>query len=290
MKTQTKKFETRHGMQLVGDLRGNPDDPPVIFLHGGGQTRHAWRNAAEAISERGLYTLAIDLRGHGDSDWEPKKDYFIDAFVDDLEIVTQSFKQRPAVVGASMGGLVALLLAGLRNQTSLSGLVLVDTVPRMENDGVDRIIAFMNSAPEGFATLDEAANAVAAYLPNRKRPTNLAGLNKNLRLKNDGRYYWHWDPAFISESRKGERRQDSHRLLRAAENLRIPTLLVRGALSNVVSDAGVKEFLTAAPHAKYANVSEAGHMVVGDRNDIFNKAVIDFLFDDWEPSSPVCNP
>jgi len=283
MKTQTRKFKTRHGMQLVGDLRGSPADPPVIFLHGGGQTRHAWKNAAEAIADRGLYTLAIDLRGHGDSDWEPEKDYYIDAFVDDLEIVTQTFSQSPAVVGASMGGLVALLLAGLRNQTSLSGLVLVDTVPRMEDEGVDRIISFMSSALDGFASLDEAADAIAAYLPNRKRPASLAGLNKNLRLQNDGRYYWHWDPAFISESRKGERKQDSHRLLRAAETLSIPTLLVRGALSNVVSDTGVKEFLTAAPQAKYVNVSEAGHMVVGDRNDIFNKAIIDFLFDDWLP-------
>ncbi len=135
---------------------------------------------------------------------------------------------------------------------------------------------------EGFATLEEAADAIAEYLPHRPRPSSLEGLRKNLRLDDDGRYRWHWDPAFMkgprninvdAEALMGE-------LLAGLPNLHIPVLLVRGMQSELVGEAQAREFAERVPQASYVDVGGAGHMVAGDRNDIFCDAILDFLTDD----------
>src|SRR5699024_31719 len=118
-----------------------------------------------------------------------------------------------------------------------SALVLVDVVPRVEREGTDRISRFMTGNPDGFANFEEAADAVAAYLPHRPRPKSTGGLRKNLRQRDDGRWYWHWDPEFVT----GELRPETHRLVErmcdAARRVRVPALLVRGTLSDVVSQS-----------------------------------------------------
>src|SRR5690606_18156983 len=95
-----------------------------------------------------------------------------------------------------------------------------------------------------------------------------------------GRWYWHWDPRFI-RNREGVDGQeglvDHDRLADAARKVTIPTLLVRGRMSDIVSDEGVRELRTLIPHAEVVDVAGAGHMVAGDRNDAFNQAVIDFI-------------
>mgnify|MGYP003350667560 CR=1 FL=1 len=143
---------------------------------------------------------------------------------------------------------------------------------------------------EGFASLDEVADAVHAYNPHRPRPTDLSGLRKNVRQRADGRWYWHWDPAFItSRPFEGESRQLRSRpdlLDDAARSLRVPTLLVRGRQSDLLSEQGAREFLDIVPHARYADVGGAGHMVAGDRNDAFNDAVVTFLNDIRGVASP----
>ena len=117
----------------------------------------------------------------------------------------------------------------------------------------------------------------------RARPTDLSGLRKNVRQRADGRWYWHWDPAFItSRPFEGESRQLRSRpdlLDDAARSLSVPTLLVRGRQSDLLSEQGAREFLDIVPHARYADVGGAGHMVAGDRNDAFNDAVVTFLND-----------
>lgn len=162
----------------------------------------------------------------------------------------------------------------------LSALVLVDITPRVDYDGVDKVQGFMRAhAREGFATVDEAADAVAQYLPHRPRPKNSEGLKKNLRLGPDGRWRWHWDPRFMD----GRRRFDPDRsrmeasMLDAARNIRVPALLVRGGSSELVQEAHAREFLELVPHAEYVDVGGARHMVAGDANDHFSSAVIDFL-------------
>lgn len=262
---------------LAGDAFGDPAAPPVLLLHGGGQTRHAWGGTAATLADAGFYAVSLDLRGHGDSGWSPDADYRVDAFADDLCAVAQQLGQKPAVVGASLGGLALLVAMGERPDPPASAAVLVDIAARADQVGVGRIIAFMTGSPDGFATLEDAADAVAAYTPHRPRPTQLDGLRKNLRQGPDGRWRWHWDPQFIRGDRPPNATQNPERLEACARALRVPTLLVRGRMSDVVSEDGAAHFLEVVPHARYADVAGAGHMVAGDRNDAFTRAVVDFL-------------
>ncbi len=281
---QAAHFYGLGGVTLRADIYGDKEAHPVILLHGGGQTRHAWGSTAMRLADAGFQALTLDLRGHGESDWAPDSDYSMDAFMADLFVVMESFSSPPAVAGASMGGMTALLAAGEASddQPAMASLILVDVAPTLEPEGVLRILEFMNSNPDGFETIEEVADLVSNYMPHRPRPKDLSGLSKNLRLGEDGRYRWHWDPEFLSPKRHASNANRPTRLLEAAQALTIPTLLVRGRMSDVVSEEGVSEFLEAAPHARFVDVADAGHMVAGDRNDVFTNAVVDFL----EESSP----
>lgn len=264
-------------LRIVGDAYGDPAAPPVLLLHGGGQTRHAWGGTAAALAAQGRHAISIDLRGHGDSGWDPDADYSLDAFARDLSVIGRQFRAKPAVVGASLGGLAALIAQGEHAEPPASAVVLVDIAPRVDPAGVERIIGFMTAYPDGFATLEEAADAVAGYVPHRPRPRDLNGLRKNLRHGADGRFRWHWDPRFIGGERRPSATQHPERLEAAARAIRVPMLLVRGRQSDVVSEDGARAFLAVVPHARYVDVSGAGHMVAGDQNDPFTAAVVDFL-------------
>jgi non-heme chloroperoxidase len=274
-------YDVGGGVTIVGDAWGDPASAPVILLHGGGQTRHAWGGTAAALGAAGRLAVSCDLRGHGDSSWDPAADYSVDAFARDLCAVARTFPRRPAVVGASLGGLATLIAQGEQARIA-SAVVLVDIAPRTDRAGVERIIGFMTGNPDGFASLDEAADAIAAYMPHRPRPRDLSGLSKNLRRGVDGRWRWHWDPKFIGGDQRPTATQDPERLERALVALGVPTLLVRGRASDVVSEEGARAFLKVRPDARYVDVSGAGHMVAGDRNDAFTDAVVRFL-DEVDP-------
>jgi len=274
-------YRVSPGVTLVADEWGDPAAPPVLFLHGGGQTRHAWGGTARAAADAGFRAIAIDHRGHGESDWAPDGDYRQRAFVADLRAVVAELATAPFIVGASLGGIAALMATGTEPAAPCRGLVLVDVTPRLEERGVMRVLEFMRAAPDGFASLEEAADAIAAYNPHRKRPKDLAGLEKNLRRGADDRYRWHWDPALMRTWNPDEYDPDESRRLTeariaAARALRMPVLLVRGRSSDVVSEEVAREFLALVPHAKYEDLA-AGHMVAGDRNDAFTTATIAFL-------------
>jgi pimeloyl-ACP methyl ester carboxylesterase len=270
-------FRTPDGLTLVADAWGDPDGPIVLFQHGGGQTRHAWGGTARELAGRGWYAIALDLRGHGDSDWAPDKDYGIDAYARDAISVVRSLPRPPAVVGASLGGLAALLAQGEAEVNLFTALVLVDVTPRLNPEGTQTILNFMSANMEdGFASLEEAADSIATYLPHRRRPKSTDGLAKNLRLHDDGRYRWHWDPHFVT-SKKRVAARNPERMLQASRNLRLPTLLVRGRMSELVTPEAAREFLDIVPDAAFVDVSGAGHMVAGDRNDAFTVAVAEFL-------------
>jgi pimeloyl-ACP methyl ester carboxylesterase len=275
-------FETREGLKLVADTWGDPSHSPVLFAHGGGQTRHAWGNTARALGDNGWYTVSIDQRGHGDSAWAPNGDYRFDVFAEDLIDVAAALPKPPVAVGASLGGGSALIAEGEKmadaDQGPFAALILVDITPRVEQKGVDRIMNFMTSNLEhGFATLDEAADSIAEYLPHRPRPKDFTGLAKNLRLGDDGRYRWHWDPLMMTGRERIDPKERVSRMNSAASRLRLPTLLVRGGASDLVTVEAAEEFRALVPHAQYADVTGAGHMVAGDRNDAFTSAVTEFL-------------
>ncbi|HTV68472.1 MAG TPA: alpha/beta hydrolase [Rhizobiaceae bacterium] len=284
--TQPKplEFTGAENNRLAADLwdgRGHP----VVFLHGGGQTRRAWDATARRVAAAGMRAISVDQRGHGESAWVESGNYRFSDFAADaatvVRQVAEMFHAAPSAVGASLGGLAALA-AEVKNGPLLDSLVLVDVTPRMDPEGVAKVQGFMGERmDEGFATLEEAAEAIAAYLPHRKRPTSLEGLRKNLRQGTDGRFRWHWDPAFMKSERNVNSfaRELMAELMDALPNLHLPILLVRGMQSELVHEAYAKEFVERAPTASYVDVSGAGHMVAGDKNDIFCSAILDFLTD-----------
>ena len=269
-------FRTAQGVALAGTAAGPDGGTPVLLFHGGGQTRHAWGRAVTALGAAGFRASAWDLRGHGDSAWTAQ--YAMEDFVRDVIELAAAQPRKPVIVGASLGG-----LCGLLGNAAVAGgisraLVLVDIAPKVNAAGVDRILGFMAAHRDGFASLEEAAAAVAAYQPQRSQRSDAAGLRKNLRQHADGRWYWHWDPAMLETFHQARAAsEDEETLYRAAEGLRQPVLLVRGSLSDVIDEATTREFQQRIPHARVTDVRGAGHMVAGDRNDVFLDAVLDFL-------------
>src|SRR5579864_296114 len=249
------------GLRLVADVAGAADAPTILFMHGSGQTRQSWGRALEEAARRGYRALSLDLRGHGDSDWSPDGKYTLERFAADVRQAIDYLGGEPILVGASLGGIIGLLICA-SPPPPVRALVLVDITPRVEMSGAKEVSAFMDSAPNGFDSLEEAADAVAAYLPHRPRPKDTSGLKRNLRLR-DGRYYWHWDPALLQMGRNADF-TGPNPLEKAARALKIPTLLIRGGRSRIVSETGVREFLEMAPHAEFVDIADAHHMVAGD--------------------------
>jgi pimeloyl-ACP methyl ester carboxylesterase len=272
----TRRVNGADGLQIAIDEWGSPGDPLVLFLHGGGQTRHSWKSAGARLATHGIHAVTADLRGHGDSDWSPQGEYGLNANRDDFIAVLEQLGRPATLVGASMGGLTSLMITHERPELA-ERLVLVDVVTRIEITGAQRIMGFMMSAPEGFATLDEAADAIADYLPHRKRPRSTDGLRKNLRQREDGRWYWHWDPAMFRMSTDANPLTMAQELDDAARGLTAPTLLLQGALSDVVSDEGVEHFRQLVPHAEVVRLNNAAHTAAADDNAAFTRAVVDFV-------------
>jgi pimeloyl-ACP methyl ester carboxylesterase len=275
---QTVQFSGHHGVTLVADEWNRGADaahPSILMLHGGGQNRFSWKNTGQILADEGFHVVALDSRGHGDSDRAPGADYAVDTLTADVMRVLDAIGRPVMIVGASMGGLTGILAASQAGPARVSRLVLVDVVPRFEKGGSARIRDFMMGNIDGFDSLEQAADAVAAYLPYRPRPRSPEGLKKNLRLR-DGRWYWHWDPAFMTKPGDDPELR-TERFEQAARSLRIPVLLIRGKLSDVVSPEGVKHFLATVPRAEFVELSNAGHTAAGDDNDAFSDVVVAFV-------------
>jgi pimeloyl-ACP methyl ester carboxylesterase len=268
-----RSYRSRDGLMLAADVGGPADAPIVALMHGGGQTRHSWAGAMRALIERGYRVINFDGRGHGDSGWSEAGAYELDDRVDDLSAVLQGARQY-ALVGASLGGATALV--AMARGLKPAAAVLVDIVPHAEPAGISRIVNFMQSGVDGFASLDEAIEAVAAYNPSHAPPRDPSGLMRNLRARDDGRLRWHWDPRILADPSKHHTKVQAA-TERLARNVAPPVLLVRGLQSDVVSDAGVAKFRQLLPTLEVVDVAGAGHMVAGDRNDAFNAGVIAFL-------------
>ncbi|MGB7656141.1 MAG: alpha/beta hydrolase [Novosphingobium sp.] len=274
MKHRTIRIPVAPGVEIAADVAGPDGAPTVVLGHGGGQTRHSWDRCEVQLARAGFQAINYDLRGHGDSDWSGDGDYGVETRARDLMAVAAQGSRPLALVGASLGGITALMAASLGLE--VDALVLVDIVPKMSPVGVAKIRGFMTAHTDGFAAIEEAADAISAYYPDRPRPKDLSGLNKNLRLRADGRYHWHWDQRMMTDARANPDHMLA--LLDAADwTDRVPTLLVRGMKSDIVDDDGVADLKRRIPHLEIADIRGAGHMVAGDKNDEFNAAVIEFL-------------
>jgi pimeloyl-ACP methyl ester carboxylesterase len=272
----TAHYTGSGSIKLAADVWEGDRNPSVLFLPGGGQTRLAWRRTAGSLAGRGYRVVAMDLRGHGASDWAGDADYSIDAFVADIGAVVAALPVVPVLVGASIGGIAALIAAAETHPCVAQALVLVDVAPAMSEEGLDRIRDFMSAGIRGFATVEEAAEAIARYLPHRRRRA-AGGLGNHLRVGADGRYYWHWDPAFHAASRQRSAAGMFARMGRAARSIGIPTLVITGARSEVVSRAAALDLARVIPGAQSIEVAGAGHMVAGDDNEVFAAVVGRFV-------------
>ena len=249
----------------------------LVYAHGFGQTRGAWQRSGIALAAAGYAGLSYDARGHGESQRNPAElSYAGEQFTDDLIIVAGEMVQPPVLVGASMGGLFGMM-AEARWPGLFRAMVLVDITPRWEEAGLQRILGFITAFPQGFDSLEHAADIIAAYLPNRRTRKNADELRELLRQGSDGRWRWHWDARLVELVRDCTQHQDD--LAEAARALRCPVLLISGGRSDLVSARTVEEFQALVPHARHAHLPEATHMLAGDDNDTFTQTVLEYLAD-----------
>lgn len=263
------------GLTLAVEVVQPSGHPTLLFAHGFGQTRGAWGGTARALAEEGFRCVTFDARGHGQSGHVPGGDYHMEQFIGDLRLLAHAELRKPILVGASMGGLLGLVVAGEIDPDAFRALVLVDITPRWETKGVERILAFMQAHPDGFASYTQAAEEIARYLPHRAERKTEDQLRPLLREGEDGRLRWHWDPALLN-GLVGESEKYQPRLMAAAAKVRVPVLLLSGGRSDVVSRDTVDEFLQLVPHAQHVELPRATHMVAGDANDAFTREIARF--------------
>jgi pimeloyl-ACP methyl ester carboxylesterase len=258
----------RSGFVVVDDRQvhylewGVSTAPPVLCLHGGGQTAYMWEELGEALRDR-YHVLAPDLPWHGESD--PIDDMSRQTLAASIPPLLAEFGlDRSAFVGASLGGIVSLTLAADRPEL-VGAVALIDIGHRLEDEGVNRIIEFM-TRHESFGSLEEAAGEVAEYLPHR-RQVKVENLHRNLRQRADGR--WEWKHAYGRRLREQGEPPGGWRELVAGldedvRGLTCPVLVLRGSASDVLSDEGAEEIAALAPDARLATIGSAGHHAAGD--------------------------
>ena len=270
---QTHQWLTKDAVSLIGEEVRADAPSSILFAHGFGQTRQSWSGAQLALAQEGIGSIAWDMRGHGESGRNSEAlHYQAEQFAEDMHLLTKQFKEKPLLVGASMGGLTGMMAQAQHDV--FSALVLVDVTPRWEIAGVARIMAFMNAFPDGFDSYEHAADVIANYLPQRRTRKNSKQLKFLLR-EHQGRLFWHWDPRMLTEFvENSEHLQDDIR--EAARQIKVPTLLISGGKSDIVSEHTVADFLQLVPHALHHHLPHATHMVAGDDNDAFNDTLLNF--------------
>ncbi|MDB5971170.1 MAG: alpha/beta hydrolase [Hydrocarboniphaga sp.] len=271
----SQHFSGSEGLSLAADVGGDPSHSPIVLLHGGGQTRHAWRSTMSQLISRDYHVISYDARGHGDSEWAADGNYSLGKLTADLRCLARHLSSPPILIGASMGGITSLHLSADLQKTGVAALVLVDVVPKADPRGLEKIKGFMSANPYGFESVEDAARAVAEYNPQRRYQRDPSGLMKNLRYRADGRLRWHWDPRFLEYQIKTP--LTAELIVDPKQTIDVPTLLVYGSNSDIVSPAGIDDLRKSIPKLEVREVGNAGHMVVGDNNETFVEGMASFL-------------
>jgi Predicted hydrolases or acyltransferases (alpha/beta hydrolase superfamily) len=278
----------RSGFVLVDDRQvhylewGHSAAPPVVCLHGGGQTAYMWEELGAVLGTT-HHVLAPDLPFHGDSD--AAGDLSRESLGATIPALLEEFGfERAVFIGASLGGLVSMTVTAAHPEL-VRAIVLVDIATRLEDKGVERIMEFMR-AHESFADLEEAAQAIGEYLPQRKK-SDPSRLTRNLRQRADGR--WEWKHGYTRQLRDGGEmtasggwRQLVGGLADDVRTFTCPVLVLRGAASDVLSSEGADEIVALIPDARLATIAAAGHHAAGDNPESTVGLVTSFLREiDW---------
>jgi len=241
---------------------GSPDRPPIVFLHGGGLNAHTWDLVCLSL-RRERHCLALDQRGHGDSEWSPVMDYTTESMVGDLEaFVDHLGLERFVLVGMSLGGVNALAWAG-RHSARLAGLVIVDVGPEIRTAGVEKIRAF-TSEQKPIESIDEVIERALAFNPRRDPRLLRLSLRHNLRQTPKGDWMWKYDQRHRGRVEPGAYEHRRALLWDAASKVTCPTLVVRGAQSDVFHDEDAERLAAALARGRWVRVENAGHTVQGD--------------------------
>jgi pimeloyl-ACP methyl ester carboxylesterase len=234
----------------------------VLFLHGGGLTARTWDLVCIALRTR-RHCLALDQRGHGDSEWSPGLDYGTDAHQRDLEALVRHLAlERPVLVGQSMGALNALAYAA-HHADSLAGLVLVDMTPDLQMKGAERILDFF-AAPAELDSVEAFVDRALEFNPARDPRLLRSSLQHNLRRLPSGKWTWKYDRRAMTRERFEKVRGEVHAIRDSLEAVTCPTLVVRGESSDVVTAAAAAALAEALPRGEWTSVPRAGHTVQGD--------------------------
>jgi pimeloyl-ACP methyl ester carboxylesterase len=245
---------------------GRADRPGVLALHGGGQTAYMFEELGKTLRTT-HHVIAPDLPGHGDSDSPdsfPMNRHAIAATLPPL--LAEFGVDRAAVVGASLGGMTAITLAK-SHPDLVAAIVLIDVGHRLEEAGVQRIIAFMTKH-DSFASLEEAAEAIAEYAPRRSAARSSSNLQRNLRRRSDGRWVWKHGFGRMHGSQAPPVDQDWREILTGldddAREVAVPALVIRGGESDVLTDEGAHDVGSLMPDSRVVVVPDAGHLTAGD--------------------------
>ena len=255
---------------------GDPSKPGIILLHGFAQTAHSWDFVGLSLCED-YHLIALDQRGHGDTDWAPDADYSPAAYLRDLAAFTTSLAvDRPVVAGLSMGGRNAIAYAAGHSEL-MGGLVIVDFAPEFQRAGSEHIRKFVQDTDE-LDSIDEFVSRVQAYNPRRSKRQIRGSIVHNIKQLPSGKWTWKYDRVLRQKDRSPKRDRDEiERMWEQVDAVRCPTLVVRGANSNVVSAEAADNLRRRLDGARLATVPDAGHLVPGDNPVGFIAELRDFM-------------
>ncbi len=241
---------------------GTEERAPIVFLHGGGLNAHTW-DVVCLMLRHDYHCVALDQRGHGDSEWEPTADYSFESQIRDIEgFVEKLGLERPLLIGHSMGGFAAMGYA-MRHAAKMAGLVLVDVGPELSMDGAKRIRDFV-SQDRVLDSVDEFVQRAMAFNPMRNPALLRRSLLYNLRQLPNGKWTWKHDPNRHSPNLAVERDTRAKQILEEIHRISCPTMVLRGARSDVFSDENAEKFASALPKGRWHRVPDAGHTIQGD--------------------------
>jgi esterase len=247
---------------------------PILFLHGGGINAHTWDCVAVMLSDR-FRCVALDQRGHGDSEWSPVVDYRIAAHVGDIEgFIAALGLARAIVVGQSMGGLNAIAYAA-RYSDRLRAMVIVDVAPEISAPGTERIREF-SATPELDSPQAFLERAIK-FNPLRDPAVLRRSLHYNLRETPTGKWTFKHDQRRRSDDAVRSFTEDRARLAGEVSKIKCSILVVRGALSDVLTDAGAEKFAHSLPDGRWVVVEKSGHNVQGDNPRALLDALLAFF-------------